>query len=399
MTYATVEYVKLKMTILAVVTLGLIHCGFAPKHGDAQPSASAQMGAATKATACLSDCNPPQDVLLSFGQPKSFAPANCTVSEATALPTGSGILALMVANCGGQVQAYSSLLDASGTPVGAPVPVSTSCIAKDAAVSSLVAEAGSGGFAVSFICGTSRYSNDSGVSFLDSAGRVITSFLFLDSDYVNRSSPALLAWNPATSTYGVALHTVFRRYTPRGVKVDADLKLPNSHGYPRVLRSGKGYWTVISGSDWSTPYCSRIGSTGTLDINDIALAQPSGQGVTIDQSDSIATASSSIATFSPVACALTSKWATGNLNDQVKTYYGSTPFGSRYLAQLYTNDRAVVSIAFMDLVLGTVLSTSGVTNATQVNHVSAFALNQKMYVTVAKDNDAVVVISDQAIPQ
>jgi hypothetical protein len=53
----------------------------------------------------------------------------------------------------------------------------------------------------------------------------------------------------------------------------------------------------------------------------------------------------------------------------------------------------------MDLVQGTVLSTSGVTNATQVNHVSAFALNQKMYVTVAKDNDAVVVISDQAIPQ
>jgi len=376
-----------------------------PKESSSPVSSSKVAGSSSGPGAGVS--GPPEGTMVTFGVPVSFAPAGCTVSEATAMPAGQGILGVVIANCGGAHQAYSIPLTGDGVATGKPTLISTSCQESRSTVSQLVSEAGANGFAVSFLCETPMGVYQRGMSFLNGSGQVITSFL-LPKTYSKEkgAKPVLFAFNPVAAAYGVATDLVFQRYNEQGQSLGGAISVPASYGYPITsVQSGQGYWTVLESSGYGTTSCSKVSPVGTLECSKLPLASITGPVVSINAGATIATAigkesdTISYASFNPVACALTTAPSKGQVAGVIDDYYGSASFDARTIAFLYSDSKSNLVVAFLNTTEGKILSTSKAMATTKISTGNIFSHNHKLYVAVAANNDALLIVGNDHAPQ
>ena len=375
------------------------------------PSSSGGTISGSKPHMCLSDCNPPQDIIVSFAVPVSIAPAACTVGDALAYASGGGIMVITLATCSNGTQVYSQIVDTTGKAIGSLNLVSGLCnLARDS-VTRFTAAAGANSFAVSYTCSHSTGSYQVGLSFLGANGKVnSTQLLLTNYTYVGSVPSSHLAWNSAGNAYGMTLGSAFKRFSEQGAQLGGDISVPMS-GTPAVLLSASGgVWNILSGAPAflstypGSNYCSKISSAGTLECSNLALGYYLA-GASLDPTGSYMTKMSSggsigLGLFDANSCTVTTKMTQDSLSDAtVQANFGAFPYGPRYLANLYQSGLSAIDVAFVDATSGKVLSTSGVVNGTTVGHASGLVVGQKFYVVVAKDNDLVLVAANQSVPQ
>jgi hypothetical protein len=377
--------------------------------GSAAPSASGTnkpTGAAGNGT-CLADCNPPQSLLVSFGTPVSFAPGGCIVNTVDAYPNNGNVMTIMTANCSGKPNAYALALSAKGQATTSPTLISSACAASGDQVTNLTSAQGANGFAAIYTCQHALGNYQIGLSFLNSLGQLAYSFLLPQVYDAAYSVPQTrIAWNVEAAVYGVVIDGTFQRYNEQGIQMGGNVSFP-IYGSLLSFTSGQGFWNIIARPEDYDPYsavCSKLSPFGTLECDRLSLSNVSGN-VKINQSAAMLTATNSTsyissAGFDPVTCALSTQVARSEFIDQnITRDFGNVVFGKNYIGQIYQGKSSGLDVAFIDRSSGAVVSTSGITNGSQINSAAAFALGQKLYVVVAKDNDAIMTISDQTIPQ
>lgn len=360
--------------------------------------------------ACLSECNPPRAVLLSFGAPVSITPAGCVASGAKILTGDDGYLALIRANCDGLTQLFSERLGADGSAKSIPVLMSGSCLAAKGEVISFDADrAGTTGSALAaFTCRLPTSKFDLWYAVVDAAGSAGTPRVVSGGAGLAAAVNARVIWNGVSKNFGVLFGAVFQRLSENGAMLGGSTQVPGSENAVALAASG-GVWSVLTGRSALNYYavsmaCSKVSAIGTLQCDRIDLRSTGFEDTVYAPVAGkwlvglSAGGQMSVADFDPLTCLTTSPRRTGYLvTRQAIALQGVAELGAGYIGVLHSETSRTLELAFVEAKTGAVASTSAVMDGDSIVGAQVLYVAKRVVVVAVRSGDAVFVESEQGM--
>ncbi len=393
-------------------SFGVIGCGPHPSKNDgvevkkqevttSTMSQVDEKGAVDQNGVCLSSCNPPIETVFSFTKTFSITPAGCIASDAKIFDSGNGFTAFVSANCSSQTQLYSLSIGYDGGNPSNPTLLSTACSNISKELYKFTVEKGIDGFLGVAVCKTTSKTYSSYLLTFDTEGKPRSERFLQSIDETKEKIPEyLIAWKENSRVFGLTRNKSFDRYDKDGRQIGGTTYIPEvsySTGYIG-LRSYDDIWSLIEYSNYYGSYCHKVSGVGTLQCTGKSMGSD-GIRYPLDK-DSILSVKTNgeigILDFNSSTCTASNKNVVETvLENSLSGIYGAMDLGASYSSLIYTSSTNVLNMAVFDQ--DSIVSTTPILDYASFKNAHIQSVQNRIYVDVVRDNEAIVTVSDQTL--
>lgn len=352
---------------------------------------------------CLTDCNPPKEVVVSFAKPVSLAPPGCTASDLYVFDSGNGLVSFVQANCSGNSGLYASRISYTGERQSVPISIGDVCSSGTGGVARFSAAKGDSGYLLSVTCQVGQQSYSTYAVATDANGDHLSSRIVVAA--LSNADPVLVAWNAEAAVFGIARRGVFQRFDEDAAPLGGSVAVPAS-GSLTGLESYQGAWNVLQGAStigmYENSYCSKMSTVGTLQCDRLDLKKYATTVQRVVEGKWLLDAGSygelQVSDFTPVTCGRGEFYSYGKVVEgRIEKLFDAAIVHQNYIAALYSGAGPALNMAFLDLRSRKIVSTSAILDVNPFRNARVLITQGRIYVMVAHGNDAVMTWSEQRV--
>lgn len=366
----------------------------------------------TTDAACLTgSCSTPQNLQIAFSQPVPISPYECSsVQKLKVIDFTNHLWIFSRASCAStRTYLYMEQRSYSGESLAAPELLSINCSTSTNYVSDFDVAKNPSGILLVYSCYLSYNSYRIDSLTIDSQGIPSEAHLI---ESTTKNMNITLTWNSEAGVYGMARESQFLRLATDGTVLGSPIVIPAN--FVSQMRSIDSDWVVLQASgsgSYSTTYCSKISSLGTLLCNGKKLGDGQIQLASEEQllrfdTPSYVSAKVSALSFTLDTCSAFNESNTVSPNNSPSNAYDNKLYDS---SSIYNNALVNVFQGVYGLMLGiykrdttlNLLSEIGIDTAEpgDVSEAHIAIYGEHLNVYYVKESKGYIVVSQQKVEE
>ena len=327
----------------------------------------------------------------------NVTPTGCSgVGKVQVFDNGSDLMIFFLATCSSRPHVYAYRASYAGVASTSPAMMTSDCNTGTTGITDFAADKGPDTYLLAYVCGVS---SSSYVTKVMTVSKSVVAGLSATYETSTQAYPYQLAWNSSSNTFGLAGAGAFQRFNQSGGAAGGPVTLSDT-AYPNVFQVVDGQWLMTDYNNKLT----TISSSGAVGCNVDAgftsstlLFSGSDQVVEIWSDGSIAAQHIVPTTCLPTGAVST----TARLTNQGTAYKirGGLLLSSSIGSTLFSNGKAVILATYSRSDPFTLYAENSVVGfSTNLSRAEYKTIQNKIYVTCAKDGVGYVTYSTESVP-